>query len=54
MVDDIQSPWLHGDSVFDYVHARSMQYSIKSMPFVLSEAYRYALVALATPEYNIS
>ena len=41
MVDDFESPWLHGDEYFDYVHARNVAPVTKDLPKVLSEAYRY-------------
>jgi hypothetical protein len=41
MVDDAESPWLHGDQVFDYVHLRHMSPAIKDFPKLLAEAYRY-------------
>ncbi|KAN0092228.1 S-adenosyl-L-methionine-dependent methyltransferase [Hyaloscypha variabilis] len=40
MVDDFESPWLHGDEYFDYVHARNIAPVTKDLPKVLSEAYR--------------
>lgn len=53
MVDDFESGWLHGDNVFDYVHGRSLIYSIKDMPKLLSEAFRYTSPNPQTGPMNI-
>lgn len=42
MVDDVESPWLHGDNHFDFVHFRHVLPILKDPAKVLSEAYRYA------------
>jgi hypothetical protein len=39
MVDDVESPWLHGRDKFDYVHARHISVAIKNMPKLLERAY---------------
>ncbi|KAH8687419.1 S-adenosyl-L-methionine-dependent methyltransferase [Tricladium varicosporioides] len=39
MVDDAESPWLHPQNTFDFIHARHMCSSIKQWPKLLEEAY---------------
>lgn len=44
MVDDFESPWLHGNNHFDYVHGRHLSVAVKNMPKVLKEAYGYVIL----------
>ncbi|KAG4431839.1 hypothetical protein IFR05_012677 [Cadophora sp. M221] len=39
MVDDFESPWLHGRDRFDFIHARHTSVAVKNMPKLLAQAY---------------
>ncbi|PGH00830.1 hypothetical protein AJ79_08081 [Helicocarpus griseus UAMH5409] len=40
MVDDAESPWLHPDNHFDYVHIRHLASAIKDFPKLFQVAYQ--------------
>ncbi|KAH7382900.1 S-adenosyl-L-methionine-dependent methyltransferase [Cadophora sp. MPI-SDFR-AT-0126] len=39
MVDDFESPWLHGRDRFDFIHARHTSVAVKNMPKLVQQAY---------------
>lgn len=41
MVDDVESDWLYEDTPFDLVHARYLAESIRDMPRLVQQAYKY-------------
>ncbi|EEP82523.1 predicted protein [Uncinocarpus reesii 1704] len=40
IVDDVEADWVYENSPFDFIHARSVELSIKNMPRLVSQAYR--------------
>jgi hypothetical protein len=41
MVDDVESPWLHPENMFDLIHSRHLVMAVKNWPKLMKEAYEY-------------
>ena len=42
MIDDAEADWGYEHNPFDFVHGRSLELSIKDMPRLIGQAYKYA------------